>query len=152
MSKIKRLCGLRIKLSDFTGTNKNKCRVLAIWGKHLAEEPLSDEEFGMGECPLLHNKVDGDKPQDEKDEPTPGTNKDIDEPEFVCDHELNNTGYVSVRLFKNKIIKWNDGEVDKKGNILDDLELEWNKDLKVYLSINESDEDDQTWLRVLKVL
>jgi hypothetical protein len=152
MSKIKRMYGLRIKLNDSTGVNKNKCRVLAMWGKYLAEEPLSEEEFDMGGCPLLHDKVDGDKPHDEKDEPTPKTNKDIDEPEFVCDHELDNTGYVYVRIFKNKIIKWNDGEVDKKGKTLDDLELGWNKDLKVYLSTNESDDDDQTWLRVLKIL
>jgi hypothetical protein len=172
MSKIKRLCGLRIKSSDSTGVNKNKCRVLAMWGKYLAEEPLSEEESYMEEsymeesymeesymeesymeeCSLPHDTDDCDKPRDEKNEPIPETNKDINEPAFVCDHELDNTGYVSLRLFKNKIITWNDGEVDKKGKTLDDLELEWNKDLKVYLSTNESDDDDQTWLRILKIL
>jgi len=140
MSKIKRLCGLCLKSSDFTGANKNKCKVLALWGKYLAEEPLGDEE-----CPLLAS--------DDKVESTPETKEDKeDEPEFVCDHELDDTGYVSVRRVKNKIITWNNGEVDKKGKTLDDLELEWDKDLEVYLSTNESDDDDQTWLRVLKIV
>jgi hypothetical protein len=99
--------------------------VLALWGTYLSVEPLNYEESKEG--------------------------KD-DEPEFVCDHELDDTGYVSVRLVKNKIITWNNGEVDKKGKALDDLELEWDKDLEVYLSTNESDNDDQTWLRVLKIV
>jgi hypothetical protein len=135
MSKIKRLCGICLKSSDFTGVKKNKCKVLALWGKYLAEEPFSDEE------------------SDDKVEPTPETKEDKeDEPEFVCDHELDDTGYVSVRRVKNTIITWNNGEVDKKGKTLDDLELKWDKDLEVYLSTNESDDDDQTWLRVLKIV
>lgn len=172
MSKIKRLCGLCLKKDDFTGVNKNKCKVLALWGKYLAVEPLSDNESDDEECPLLEfndkgepvevDKPDGSTPdpkENKSDKQTKDTKntrntKDAkdEEPEFVCDHTLEDTGYVTVRRVKNRIIKWNDGEVDTKGKALDDLELEWDKDLKVYLSTNEADDDDQTWLRVLKIV
>lgn len=148
MSKIKRLRGLCLKSSDFTGVHKNKCNVLALWGKYLAEEPLSDDDSDVEVFPLLAVIS-----KDKKTEPTHEAKEDKgDEPDFVCDHALDDTGYVSVRRVKNKIIMWNNGEVDKKGKVLDDLELEWDKDLEVYLSTNESDDDDQTWLRVLKIV
>jgi len=152
-----------LKKDDFTGVNKNKCKVLAMWGKYLAEEPYSDEESD-DECPLLAFNDKGDPVDVEGKENTKGakgakdkentkdTKDNESDSDFVCDHDLDNTGYITVRRVKNKIIKWNDGEMDKKGKALDDLELEWDKDLKVYLSTNEANDDDQTWIRVLKII
>jgi hypothetical protein len=151
MSKIKRMCGLCLKSSDFTGANKNKCKVLALWGKYLAEEHFSEEESDVEECPLLEfSNADKENKRIETTQ-EPNEYKECKD-EFVCDHVLDDTGYVSVRRVKNKTIAWNNGEVDNKGKILDDLELEWDKVLKVYLSTNESEDDYQTWLRILNIV
>ena len=179
MSKIKRLFGLCLKKDDFTGVNKNKCKVFALWGKYIAEEHSSEEEHSSDEeCPqLVFKEVTAEsiestskskedkkgkiesiestlKPKEDKERKIESDNSTskTKELEFVCDHLLDDTGYLTVRRVKNRVITWNDGEVDTKGKTLNALELEWDTDLKVYLSTNESEDDDQTWIRVLKIL
>lgn len=155
MSKIKRLEGLCLKKKNFAVINKKKCKVLAIWGNYtelIYDDDDDDDDIYKGLDRLdyvCRAELEFGHPKTE--EKLSGSENES-ESEFICDHEINNIGYTTVRRVKNQVIKWNDGEVDKKGKALDDLELEWNDELKVYLSINESDDDEQKWLRVLKIV
>lgn len=166
MSKITQLKGLCLKKDSFTGINKNKCKVLALWGKYLAEEPFDYNELenihdesdseSVSDCPNLVFDNKGTETVDvlETDTKTPNTSKNTHSSDvgFVCDHELDNTGYITVKYVKKKTITWNDKSVDKKGEPLSDLELEWDNDLNVYLSTNESSSDDKTWIRILEIV
>jgi hypothetical protein len=49
------------------------------------------------------------------------------------------------------MITWNDSECGLDGNILGDLEFEWDNDLKVYMSQNEAADDFATWIRILSI-
>ena len=102
---------------------------------------------------VSENNTDTDDTNSQNDQKTsPVQDDQSDQENFVCDHEIKDVGYISVFRVKRKTIRWNDGSVDEKNNLLDDLELDWDSEDRVYLSTNEADDDDTVWVRILKIV
>lgn len=131
---IKRFNGVRLKTKDFYGILKKKVNVMAIWGVYTEAESLDEPD-----------KKDTDIDESEDTDDPRG-------PEFICDHEIDDTGYTTVYRVKKNTIRWNDEEGDEDGKPMDDLEFVWDSALKVYLSTNDSDKYEQMWFRVLKTI
>lgn len=176
MTKV--LKGLYLKSESFTGINKNKCKVLAMWGSFIPDNQDSesapmlikndkkndgvqcnmaviDDAYSMETLSdtLLNQRIDNHGEHDDPSTPDNPNNPDDSDDMYICDHDIENTGFITVRRSStSKNITWNDGQKDSNGKLLDDLELEWDKELRVYMSQNEYSDDDPTWVRVLQIV
>lgn len=124
MENINYVKGLYLKKEIFS-LEDDKCNILAMWGIYI-ESPCShiepDESEGFRRTDLYVDTANTDN--------------------FICHHNIDDTGYIDVYRIRNKIISWGTGE---------DMKLKWVNDLRVYISINESLYDEKIWVKVLSV-
>ena len=147
MSKITKLRGICLQKRNFV---EGRAKVTAMWGSVTLITDSSSSDYSDAES---NSDITASLMQDE---PTSTDNSpDTERMSRNHEHDIDDTGTITVEYKATNKITWDDGGVDESGIKLCALDFTYSPDDGVYYSAlpppDNGDCDDQQWLRIIIV-